>query len=153
MLRFGGMLFVGHLLVCEFRFAFLDTSCIFRDDVNHVEAVHGAIHRPSAGQFHCLADDLHPLSFVSCQSGIRIGLFSSDVELLNQACSLHGLVLGRSHSVVKLRNLLLQHFLHGECLASDTRSKHHDYTACDMLMSVDTSAISGDNLWTVTQSI
>lgn len=106
--------------------------------------------------------------FGSCQSGIRIGLFLSDVELLNQACSLHGLALGHSHSVVKLYSLLLQHFLHGECLASDTRSKHRDYTACcevavassdlancilDMLMSADTSAISSDNLWTVAQSI
>lgn len=88
------------------------------------------ISRPSVGQFHCLADNLHPLSltffFGSCQSGIRIGLFLSDVELLNQACSSHGLVLGHSHSVVKLRTLLLLHFLHGECLASDTRSKHRD---------------------------
>ncbi|KAG2060434.1 hypothetical protein BDR06DRAFT_1016977 [Suillus hirtellus] len=66
--------------------------------------------RPSVGQFHCLADDLHPSSLTffcgSCQSGIRIGLFLSDVELLSQACSLHDLALGHSHSVVKLRSLL-----------------------------------------------
>ncbi|KAG1794312.1 hypothetical protein EV424DRAFT_1450219, partial [Suillus variegatus] len=118
----------------NFVLLFLDTSCVFLPNCAH------PISCPSAGQFHCLADDLHPLSLTF-------------FWLLNQACSLHGLALGHSHSVVKLYSLLLQHFLHGECLASDTHSKHRDYTACYMLMSADTSAISSDNLWTVAQSI
>ncbi|KAG1797635.1 hypothetical protein EV424DRAFT_1441759, partial [Suillus variegatus] len=125
----AALLFFG--ISANFILLFLDTSCVFRDDVNHVEAVHGAY-----------LHDLHPLSLT-----FFLG------HLLNQVCSLHGLALGHSHSVIKLCSLLLQHFLHGECLASDTRSKHRDYTACYMLMSADTSAISSDDLWTVAQSI
>ncbi|KAG1833120.1 hypothetical protein EV424DRAFT_1018272 [Suillus variegatus] len=95
------------------------------------------ISRPSAGQFHCLADDLHPLSLTFFLGHVNLG-FVSAFSCLMLSC---------------LTSLLLQHFLHGECLASDTRSKHRDYTACYMLMSADTSAILSDNLWTVAQSI
>jgi hypothetical protein len=63
--------------------------------------------------------------------------------------------------MVELRNLLLQHLSHGECVVSDTSSKHRDrYTAyrevaagfsssdladC-MLDMVDVSAIVGSHL-------
>ncbi|KAG1788433.1 uncharacterized protein HD556DRAFT_1403473 [Suillus plorans] len=114
---------------------------------------------------------VHDIFFASCRSGVRLGPLSSEVVLLEQACALHGLDFKGSYSLLELRKSLLQHLLHGECVISDTRSKHRDYTACrevaagfgtpsnlvefilDELMSADASVISGGDLWFIAQSI
>lgn len=73
---------------------------------------------------------VHDIFFASCRSGIRLGPFLSEVALLERACALHGLEFRESPPLLELRKMLLQHLLHGECVVSDARFKHRDYTAC-----------------------
>lgn len=105
----------------------------------------------------------------SCDLGARIFLFTSNIELLRRSCFYHGLQYRTSHSVDELRNFLLQHLLHGECINQHARSQ--DSIACreiaagfrlsidladfifDMLTTADASSISLKNLWTIAQSI
>ncbi|KAG1885915.1 uncharacterized protein F5891DRAFT_1201450 [Suillus fuscotomentosus] len=107
----------------------------------------------------------------SYHAGIRISPFSVEVTLLSDACTLHDLDLTNFHMLAELRDLLLRHFLNGECVVLAARLRHGDYTACceiaagfggpsDMvdcilgaLTETHASAISGDHLWIVAQSI
>ncbi|KAG2146155.1 uncharacterized protein EDB93DRAFT_1150029 [Suillus bovinus] len=73
---------------------------------------------------------VHDILFKSCRSGVRLGPWSSEIALLDRVCALHGLELKGPYSLLELRKSLLRHLLHGDCVASDTRSKHRDYTAC-----------------------
>ncbi|KAG1787845.1 uncharacterized protein HD556DRAFT_1407086 [Suillus plorans] len=151
------------------------TLCILGGDASHLpeSAVSGPV---DLSQSSSLAGAVlssrrrsksivHDIFFASCRSGVRLGPLSSE------ACTLHGLDFKGSYSLLELRKSLLQHLLHGECVISDTRSKHRDYTACrevaagfgtpsnlvefilDELMSGDASVISGGDLWFIAQSI
>ncbi|KAG2126778.1 hypothetical protein BD769DRAFT_1668370 [Suillus cothurnatus] len=76
------------------------------------------IGRPSAGQSHCLADDLHPLSLRFFWVMSIWGVLSAWLGTWAFSFS------------CQATQFVIATFLHGDCLASDIRSKHHDYTAC-----------------------
>ncbi|KAG1734236.1 uncharacterized protein EDB91DRAFT_1084142 [Suillus paluster] len=156
------------------------TTCILSGDAKHIDDAdtHDLVKSQSSSLVGAVSSShrrsesiVHNIFFGLSHSGVSIGPFSSDVSLLNQACAFHGLEPKKSHELEERCNLLLQHLLHGECVTSDIRSAHRDYTACrevaagfssssdlvdyilDDLTSYNTPALPGVNLWLVAQSI
>jgi hypothetical protein len=117
--------------------------CILEGDISNNEAVDGGdldLSQSLSLMGAVLTSRRHSESILydifsrSRCSGVRMGPFVSDVGLLTRACALHGLETRKSHQVKELRNLFLQHLLHGECMPLDTYLKNGDRPACHELM-------------------